>query len=206
MDAETIKREAGEALLDLELDSTVSDVLQSGKNWCIQFAGDYGRFCDTFQNQFERDNSPRVIREKIKKHLLGQITQLRNKGGRKATKKSFDDDKRNVTDLFQDAVTETTRAIGEAIDRTFGFTTAAIKSAGDVAETVTSKTSEMIRPERVTVSRPAQTSKTPARKSPAKKAAGKSARAGSKRKASGKSARAAVKKSAGARKKITRKR
>jgi hypothetical protein len=148
MDAETIKREALDAILDLALDLTVRDVTHNGHNWCVHFAGDYGQFCDSFQNQFERDNSPRVIREKIKKHLLGQVTQLRNKGGRRATKKGFDDEGApNVTELFQEAIAQTTSVIGEAIDRTFGLTSAGIKAAGDVAETIGTGTAEMIRPE-----------------------------------------------------------
>jgi hypothetical protein len=147
MDAETIKQEASDAILDLELDSKVTQVAQVGKNWCVQFEGDYGQYCDSFQNQFERDNSPRVIREKIKKHLLGQITQLRNKGGRHTTRKSFDEEARpNMPELFQEAVTETARAIGDAIDRTLGFTGTITQAASDAAQTVTAETAEMIRP------------------------------------------------------------
>jgi hypothetical protein len=208
MDAETIKREAREALLDLKLDSNVSNITQSGHNWCVQFEGDYGQFCDSFQNQFEHDNSPRVVREKIKKHLLGQITQMRNKGGRRTTKKGFDEqDSRNVTELFQEAVSETTRAIGEAIDRTLGVTGATIKAAGDVAETVSARTAEMIRPEEPASepSRPQAAPRTPARESATVKGAGKAKRSGTKRKAAGKTKRAATKK-ATAKKKSSRKR
>lgn len=150
MDAETIKREALDAILDLQLDSSVTGVTQNGKNWCVQFEGDYGQFCDSFQNQFERENSPRVIREKIKKHLLAQITQLRNKGGRRAAKKSFTDDEPNVAELFQEAVSETARTIGEAIDRTLGLTGSSIEAVGEVAQAVTARTAEMIRPEAAT--------------------------------------------------------
>ena len=147
MDAETIKREASEAILDLELEASVTNVTQNGKNWCVHFEGDYSQYCDSFQNQFEHDNSQRVIREKIKKHLLSQITQLRNKGGRRTTKKSFDDEQEraNVTELFQEAVTQTTRAIGEVVDRTLSLTGAAIQSANDATETVTARTSDMVR-------------------------------------------------------------
>ncbi|HEX8177044.1 MAG TPA: hypothetical protein VF543_18275 [Pyrinomonadaceae bacterium] len=200
MDAETIKREALDAILDLQLDSTVTNVTHSGKNWCIQFEGDYGQFCDSFQNQFERDNSERVIREKIKKHLLGQITLLRNKGGRRTTKKGFEDDGQpNVTELFQEAVSSTARTIGEAIDRTLGFTGAGIEAVGEVAEAVTSRTAELIRPERLTSppeARPAAR-RTAAKESAPKKAAGKAKRSGAAKKGAGKSKRAATKKSGG---------
>ncbi len=199
MDAETIKREALDAILDLALDSTVSDITHNGKNWCVQFAGDYGQYCDSFQNQFERDNSPRVIREKIKKHLLGQITQLRNKAGRRATKKDFDDGgERNVAELFQEAITETTRAIGEVIDRTLGMTDRGIKAASEVAETITGGTAEMIRPE---------VRRAP-RESASDKSAQKERRGGAKKKAAAKSAsksKRATKKPAGVKKKSRRK-
>jgi hypothetical protein len=207
MDAETIKREASEALLDLQLDSTVGDVTQNGKNWCVQFAGDYGQFCDSFQNQFERDNSPRVIREKIKKHLLGQITQLRNKGGRRTTKKGFDDqDGRNVTELFQEAITETTRAIGSAIDRTLGVTSRGIKAAGDVVETIGAQTVEIIRPE--SASKPArpQAGSTTALESAPRKSAGKAKRSGATKKVAAKTKRTSGAKKSGAKKKSSRKR
>lgn len=198
MDAETIKREALDAILDLQLDSTVSNVTHSGKNWCVQFEGDYGQFCDSFQNQFERDNSPRVIREKIKKHLLSQITQLRNKGGRRTTKKGFSDDAQpNVTDLFQEAVSSTARTIGEAIDRTLGFTGAGIEAVSEVAEAVTSRTAELVGPDSLT-SAPAPRPKArraPAKGSAPKKASGKAKRSGAAKKAAGKSRRAAPGKS-----------
>lgn len=200
MDAETIKREAGEALRDLELDSVPGAVTQSGKNWCIQFSGDYGQFCDSFQNQFEHDNSPRVIREKIKKHLLGQITLLRNKGGRRTTKKGFDEQEGgpNVTELFQEAMTQTTRAIGEAIDRTLGVTRTAIESAGDVAETVTTGTAEVLRT--------AERESAPPRAKPVRAATKKrSAKSTGKTKRSGAGKTASKQKRAAGTKKATRK-
>lgn len=207
MDEETIRREASEALRDLELDSTASAVTRSGKNWCIQFSGDYGQFCDSFQNQFERDNGPRIIREKIKKHLLGQITQLRNKGNRKARRKGFDETEgrgRNVTELFQEAITQTTRAVGEAIDRTLGITEATIKSAGEVAETLNDTTTAMLRPERA---RKPPTAKSRARKSSSGKVTGKVKGSVPKtKKASGKTKRAGRAKKTARKNKSSRKR
>jgi hypothetical protein len=191
MDAETIKREAGMALEDLELDSSVSQVTHSGGSWCIHFSGDYGQFCDSFQDQFGRDSSARVIREKIKKHLLGQITQLRNKGGRRTTRKGFDEeaDRLDATELFQETITQTTRAMGEAIDRTLGVTGAVIKSANDVAETLTSGTSEVLRTPLVLESNVQRTR-------PARAATRKSSDKGSGKKRGAASGKAASKKGA----------
>jgi hypothetical protein len=183
MDAETIKREALDAILDLALDSTVSDIKHNGDKWCVQFEGDYGQYCDSFKNQFEHDNSPRVIREKIKKHLLGQITQLRNKGGRQTTKKGFADDKApNVAELFQEAVTQTTNVIGDVINQTLGMTSTSVRAAGEVAESISMGAAEVIRPE----VRPAS-----------RKATQKATRAGTPKKAAAKTKSAA--KSQGAR-------
>jgi len=202
MDEETIRREAGEAITSLELDSTVSAVTHHGGNWCIQFSGDYGQFCDQFRNQFERDNNPRVIREKIKKHLLEQITQMRNKGGRRTSKKAFEDEQgRNATELFQEAFTQTTRAIGEAIERTLGITGAGIEAAGEVAETLTANAAEIIRPEPAREPARARPASSAARKSSGDKSAGKAKRSATKKRAVRKSARATSKGSAGPKKK-----
>ncbi len=212
MDQEIIKREAGAAIKALELDSEVSHITQSGRNWCIQFSGDYGQFCDTFQNQFEHDNSARVIREKVKKHLLSQITQLRNKGGRKVSKKSFDDQAQpNLTQLFQDAMTETVRAVGDTINRTLGATGAAIESAGEVASTITDGAAEALRPVAASTpvliprTRPASPSSAPVRKSAAGKGRKKSARSAAKTGAGKAAKRSPQKKKAATKKKGSRK-
>lgn len=182
MDAETIRGEASAAIEDLELESSVSNVAQSGQNWCVQFEGDYGQYCDSFKNQFERDNSPRVIREKIKKHLLSQITQLRNKGGRRTTKKGFDDEagRANMTELLQEAVTQTTRAIGEVVERTLSVTGSAIQSANDASETVTARASEMVRPPTIKHA-PAPAATTAREGSKKRKSAGKAKKAAKKK-------------------------
>jgi len=183
MDAETIKREALDAILDLALDSTVSDVKHNGDKWCVQFAGDYGQYCDSFKNQFEHDNSPRVIREKIKKHLLGQITQLRNKGGRKTTRKAFDDEGApNVTELFQEAVTQTTNVIGEVINQTLGMAGTSVRAAGEVAESISTGAAEVVRPE---------VTRAPQRQARKAKSGGTTKKAAAKTKRAAKSKRAA---------------
>ena len=210
MDAETIRQEASDAILDLELDSNVTQVAQVGKNWCVQFEGDYSQYCDSFQNQFDHDNSPRVIREKIKKHLLSQITLLRNKGGRHTTRKDFDDSERpNVPELVQEAVTETARAIGDAIDRTLGFTGAITQTASEAAQTVTAGAAEMMRPDLASQSARPRAHRTAVKESHgAKKALQKSTKSGAKRKAATKTSGGGRKKTAGKKggKKSSRKR
>lgn len=150
MDEQTIMREASAALDDLELDSKVSSVSRNGDNWCVHFESEYGQFCDEFRNQFGHDNSARVVREKVKKHLLGQVAQLRNKGRRRSGRAGAEsaDDAPNAVELLQEAFTQTTRAIGEAIDRTLGVTRAGVETATDLTQTLTARTTEMLEPVR----------------------------------------------------------
>ena len=136
MDEQIIRREASAALDDLELDAQVTAVTKAGDNWCIQFGGDYGQFCDEFKDLFKHDSSPRVVREKVKKHLMGQITLLRNKGRRRAAKRDVEAGGPDVADLLQDAVTQTTRVVNEAIDRTVGFANAGLKAVAETAESL----------------------------------------------------------------------
>ena len=84
MEEKSIKRAAQEAVNDLELDCEVKEVCRSpnGDEWCVQFSGSYSQFCDKFQDQFERDNSTSVVREKIKKHLIKQVDKIRRSTGK----------------------------------------------------------------------------------------------------------------------------
>ena len=136
MDEQIIRREASAALDDLELDAQVTAVTKAGDNWCIQFGGDYGQFCDEFKDLFGHESSPRVVREKVKKHLLGQVTLLRNKGRRRAAKREIAASGPDVGELLQDAVTQTTRVVNEAIDRTVGFANAGLKAVAETAESL----------------------------------------------------------------------
>src|SRR5215212_2537961 len=85
MDERAINGAAIEAIKDLELDCEIKEVRQlAGKDeWCIQFSGKYGQFCDDFKNQFGKENSASVIREKIKSHLLKQVSKIRSGTGRR---------------------------------------------------------------------------------------------------------------------------
>ena len=156
MDEETIKREASAALDVLELEARISAVTKAGDNWCIEFGGDYGQFCDEFKDLFGRFNSPRVVREKVKKHLLAQVTQLRNKGRRRAAKRDAGEDSApGVAELLQETVAQTTRVVTDAIDRTVGLASAGLKSISDAAENLNSTGTPVTPPVREARSKPA---------------------------------------------------
>lgn len=136
MDEQIIRREASAALDDLELDAQVTAVAQAGDNWCIQFGGDYGQFCDEFKDLFGHESSPRVVREKVKKHLLSQVTQLRNKGRRRAAKREVEASGPDASELLQEVVEQTTRVVTEAIDRSVDLASAGLKAVAETAESL----------------------------------------------------------------------
>src|SRR5215210_7262274 len=84
MDEQAITGAAEEAINDLQLDCKIKDVCRSpnGEQWCVQFSGKYGQFCDDFKDQFEKENSSSLVREKIKSHLLKQVTKIRSTTGK----------------------------------------------------------------------------------------------------------------------------
>src|SRR5215210_3106745 len=84
MDKEEITRAAREAVNDLQLDCEVTEITRPiGKDiWCIQFTGSFGQFCDSFHDKDGKDNSARVVREKIKRFFLKQRKPTRIVRGR----------------------------------------------------------------------------------------------------------------------------
>jgi hypothetical protein len=72
LDEQAITTAAAAALQDLELDIEVKSASADGERWCVQFTAEYRQFCDTFRDQFGKENSFELIREKIKRDLLKQ--------------------------------------------------------------------------------------------------------------------------------------
>ena len=187
MNEETIRRAAEDALSDLQLESEIKEICESGDKdeWCVQFAGSYGQFCDKFQDQFEKENSPELIREKIKRYLLKQVTKLRSSAGksRRGRGTSMADKKRDEEFTLGTPL----KMIEEVFDRATQIAGGAVQVASSVAETardaVTDVTTNM-RPTVVEV----QSRARPPRKKPARSAAKKKGRA-----AARKSAKATVK-------------
>lgn len=206
MDERSINGAAIEAISDLELDCEIKEVCQpSGKDeWCIQFSGKYGQFCDEFKNQFGEENSPPVIREKIKSHLLKQVTKIRSSTGRRRAPKNERTDE--ARQRGSDLLTAPVKLIGEMLGRASDVAGDVINQASSVAETARAAVSAMtpdISPvppatpaaRHVAQARPEAAKKaSPARKRvhPAKKkSSGKTAKA--RKRASGQKGRAAKK-------------
>jgi hypothetical protein len=72
LNEQSIKDAAAAALHHLQLDVEAKAVSADGDAWCIQFTADYNQFCDSFRDQFGKENSFELIREKVKRHILKQ--------------------------------------------------------------------------------------------------------------------------------------
>lgn len=72
LNEQSIGEAAAAALRGLELDAGVESVRAESDRWCVQFTTEYSQFCDTFRDQFGRENSFELVREKIKRHILKQ--------------------------------------------------------------------------------------------------------------------------------------
>jgi hypothetical protein len=129
--------------------------LKDGEQWAVRFSGKYGQFCDKLQDNFGKESSPRVVREKIKRHLLKQVEQIRKgegrskitrgrsrAGGRKEPSGILSTPLDVLSDIFG-------RASGIATDlfnRASGAAETASESVSSVAQTVLPAATEMLNP------------------------------------------------------------
>jgi hypothetical protein len=178
-----IKRAAQEAVNDLELDCEVKEICRSpnGDEWCVQFNGSYSQFCDKFQDQFEQDNSPLVMREKLKRHLLKQVDKIRRSTGktRRARSKPADAPQAGSNlltaplKMIGDVLGSASQVAGDVMERAAGVANAA-------RQTVANMSGEIV-PVKVEISSASSTEAVkPRRKSPALKT-GKTKKAQTKR-------------------------
>jgi hypothetical protein len=72
MDDQLITQAAVAAVTDLRLDCRIRKVYQAGGKgkWCIEFTDWFGRLCDEFRDDSGEENSPALIREKVKRYLF----------------------------------------------------------------------------------------------------------------------------------------
>jgi hypothetical protein len=116
-----LTRAAEAAINDLQLDCRVERVFKhpnSGDKWCIRFSGDYGQFCDEFRNASGEENSPRLIREKVKGYFIKRRQSVRvRRGSTSKTDKGRRES--NLTsmpiELARQTLDQTTRFVGEVI-------------------------------------------------------------------------------------------
>ena len=142
MDKRAINGAAIEAIKDLELDCEIKEVRQtgSGNEWCIQFSDKYGQFCDEFENQFGEESSHQVIREKIKNHLIKQVTKIRSSTGRKRKPAVGATNESRETE--SGILAAPLKMIGEVFGRASGIAGEVIKQASTLAETARDTVSE----------------------------------------------------------------
>ena len=121
MDERAVNGAAIEAIRDLEVECEIKEVCKgSGAGeWCVQFSGKYGQFCDNFQNQFGQENSPEVMREKIKAFLIKQVAKIRGNTGRK--RRPAADAARESRESVGGLLTEPLKVVGEALGRATGL-------------------------------------------------------------------------------------
>ncbi|HUQ32473.1 MAG TPA: hypothetical protein VM095_10150 [Pyrinomonadaceae bacterium] len=135
MDERAINGAAIEAIHDLELDCEIKDVCRrsGGEEWCIQFSGKYGQFCDKFKNQFDEESSPQVMREKIKSYLIKQVSKIRSSTGRKRKPAVKDNSESRSSE--GGILSAPLKMIGEVFDRVTGIAGGVMEQAATVAGT-----------------------------------------------------------------------
>jgi hypothetical protein len=135
MDEQAINGAAIAAINDLQLDCEIKDVCQSsgGDEWCVQFSGKYGRFCDGFKNQFGKESSAEVIREKIKGYLIKQVNKIRTTTGRRRKSAVVDSGEKHETE--SSIFTAPLKIVEELFDRAVSIAGGVVSQASNVAET-----------------------------------------------------------------------
>ena len=139
LDEQAITAAAAAALHDLELDIEVKSVSADGDRWCVQFMAEYNQFCDTFRDQFGKENSFELIREKIKRSLLKQQQNKIRSGVR--IRRGKTEQRRPASDSFlqtalktiEGAVGQTAEVAGEIIQQASSFPEQALTALTDAA-------------------------------------------------------------------------
>ncbi|HEV7375640.1 MAG TPA: hypothetical protein VGN95_13035 [Pyrinomonadaceae bacterium] len=153
MDEQAITRAAEEAVNDLQLDCKINKVCRSprGDQWCVQFSGKYGQFCDDLKNQFGKENSARVVQEKIKGHLLKQVTKIRSNTGKTRRPRINPSDEGQMQStimsaplkMIEDAFNRASQIAGEVVGQVAGVAGAARETVANVAESISPVTIEI---------------------------------------------------------------
>ena len=155
MDKEEITRAARAAVNDLKLDCEITEITRPiGKDtWCIQFTGSFGQFCDSFHDKAGEDNSPRVIREKVKRFFLKQRKPTRIVRGRSSAsrdRRSRSGGESNLLgtllEVGEGAIKQAARIGGEVIERAANVNRTVLETEADWIQTISPTAAEMIRP------------------------------------------------------------
>lgn len=155
MDKEEVRRAAGEAINDLQLDCEITEINSPiGKDvWCIQFTGSYGQFCDSFHDKAGKENSARLIREKIKRFFLKQrkparIVRGRSSAGRE--RRAGGGGESNILGALleagEGAIKQAVRIGSEVIERAATVNRTVLETEADWIQTISPTAAELIRP------------------------------------------------------------
>jgi hypothetical protein len=120
---------AAAALSDLQLDVEAREVVADGNDWCVRFSAEYSQFCDSFHDQYGKENSFELIREKIKRHILKHQQQKIRAGVR--IRRGKTEQRAQPPSLFETAA----KAIGEVAGQTAEITGEIINQAARLPET-----------------------------------------------------------------------
>lgn len=152
MDEKIITCAAEAAIEDLQLDCGVEGVrhLSGDVEWCVEFSGKYGPLRDDFKNQFDKENGSKVIREKIKRHLLEQVTKIRSNTGKTKRPRSMSKGKRDQGPgsessykFIDEAFDRASRLANQVVERVSGVAGATREAVSDIAEKLTPVTIEV---------------------------------------------------------------
>jgi hypothetical protein len=134
LDEQSIRKAAEAALQDLQIEVEAKSVSEDKDRWCIQFASEYSQFCDSFRDQFGKDNSFELIREKIKRHLLKQQQNKIRSGVRfRRGKPQPQQQHQLASDNLLDTAVKTIEAVAS---QTAGLAGEIINQASSLPETV----------------------------------------------------------------------
>jgi hypothetical protein len=153
MEKEDIKRAAEQAVSDLRLDCEITDITRPlGRDtWCIQFTGSYGQFCDEFHDKAGKENSARVVREKIKRFFLKQRKPARIVRGRstasRRSRQGAGDLLSTLLSAGEQVIKQASRITGEVIERATNLNQAVLKTEAEWVEGVSPTAANLIRPD-----------------------------------------------------------
>jgi hypothetical protein len=139
MDEQVIRRAAEAAVNDLQLNCRIEKVSQhprSNDKWCVQFTGDYGQFCDEFRNKSGQENSPEVIREKVKSYFLKMRKPVRVRRGsshKTESVKSGSILSAAPLEIVGQAIDQTHRLVGEVVSQVSGLARSALDTEAVVS-------------------------------------------------------------------------
>jgi hypothetical protein len=177
IDEQVIKRAAEAAIFDLQLNCRIEKVFRHPRNndrWCIQFSGDYGQFCDEFRSKPGEENSPELIREKVKSHFFKMRRPVRV---RRARSRQTGAGKRESIwttapmELAGQAIDRTASLVGEVINQVSGLARSALDTEAVVSVDLPAAAPPTPQPARRKKSTKAQR---PAKRKPVKISSGKS--------------------------------